>query len=397
MSQSPHHGSAMDAPATVLIVDDARINRELLRLNLTRHGYEFLMARNGREAVEMLQDHTEVDLILLDLMMPEMDGFDFLRWRSRDQRAQAVPVIVNSALDDFDSISRALAMDAYDYFTKPLSQRDLETILPVKIKNAVTNRRLVAETRRQNELMSRELELAARYQHFLLPKDLQVSWGRVEFLFEPCTGVGGDYYDILDLKEGHAGILVADVSGHGVASAMTTSIVKALLPGYLQTLLSPARALKALNDDLLRLTPVDAFVSAFALLYDPRQRRLTWSCAGHPPGLLLPSGGPLRQLSQDSMFLGVFASDHELIDYQDRDLQVGEGDRLVVYTDGIIEAASSTGQAFGADRLQALVQEGAGEELPALRDRLWRELNDFVPGDMADDVAVVLVEFCHER
>lgn len=381
------------APATILIVDDAKINRELLRLNLKRYGYEFIMAGNGREAMELLEARAEVDLILLDLMMPEMDGFDFLRWRAGNSRVQPIPVIVNSALDDFESITRALGMDAYDYFTKPLSRSDLDTILPVKIKNAVTNRRLMAETQRQNQLMSRELDLAGRYQRFLLPRDSRVGWGRVEFLFEPCTGVGGDYFDIVELDGGKAGIMVADVSGHGVASAMTASIIKALLPGYLQTLGSPAGALAALNNDLLRLTPADVFVTAFVVLYDPGQRLLTYGCAGHPAGMLKPAKGSLRLLEYPSVFLGVFASRDPMVDYRDMTVPVAAGDRLVVYTDGIIEAISPDDEMFGSSRLEGLVEAGAGESLPDLRDHIWRELRSFVPGNLADDVAVVLAEF----
>ncbi len=382
-----------EVPPVILIVDDARINRELLRLNLSKHGYQFLMATNGKEAIDLLASHPEVDLILLDLVMPKMDGFAFLHWRSDHPEVQSIPVIVNSSLDDFDSIARALTMDSYDYFTKPLSQDDLETVLPLKISNAVTTRRLMAETRHQNEIMSSELEMASRYQKFLLPQKAQLPGARVTFLFEPSSAVGGDYFDFLKLPEGKLGFVIADVSGHGVASAMTASIVKALLPGYLRQFLSPARAFQALNQDLLHLTQEDGFVTAFAALYDPGQAQLTWCLAGHPPPLYIPSNDGVRALSAESLFLGVFDSDNPLLDYQDQRVSVKPGDRLALYTDGLTEAAEPKGEQFGLHRLEQLLNQNQSCALEALRQKVWQGLKDFVQGQFTDDVAFILVGF----
>jgi serine phosphatase RsbU (regulator of sigma subunit) len=382
-----------DRPPTVLIVDDARINRELLRLNLGRQGYRFLMAGNGEEAIRVLQSAAEVDLILLDLVMPGMDGFDFLRWRASQPEVQGVPVIVNSSLDDFDSLAEALTMDTYDYFTKPLSREDLEKVLPLKIKNAVTARRLMVETRRQNELLRQELEMAARYQQFLLPQGLEYPGVEAEFLFKPCTGVGGDYFDFMRLGNGCLAVVVADVSGHGLASAMTASIVKALLPGYLERLTSPAAAFGALNQELLRLTPDDMFLTAFAGLYDPERRRLTWCSAGHPPPLYRRSQGRVETLDMASAFLGAFEGASPLMELEDRELAVEAGDRLALYTDGLIEARSAEGGQFGRQRLRALLADHGHAGLAEVRDRVWQGLVDFVDGEFPDDVAFILLDF----
>jgi serine phosphatase RsbU (regulator of sigma subunit) len=377
----------------VLIVDDARINRELLRLNLSKHGYQFLMATNGQEAIDILTSHPEVDLILLDLVMPKMDGFEFLRWRAENPMVQSVPVIVNSSLDDFDSISQALTMDSYDYFTKPLSQNDLEIVLPLKISNAVTARRLMSETKHQNETMRRELEMAARYQKFLLPQSAELPGARITFLFEPCSEVGGDYFDFLELPEEKLGFLVADVSGHGVASAMTASIVKALLPGYLRQFLSPAKAFRQLNQDLLRLTQEDSFVTAFAALYDPSQAQLTWCLAGHPPPLYMPKNQVARPLTVESSFLGVFESDSPVFDLSDQTVAVNPGDRLALYTDGLTEAPNADGVQYGIKRLEGILNQNQSCGLEELRKKVWRNLYSFGQGEFPDDVALILVGF----
>ncbi len=380
-------------PPVILIVDDARINRELLRLSLSHHGYKFLMAANGQEAMDLLASHPEVDLILLDLVMPEVDGFAFLRWRAKRPEMQSVPVIVNSGLDDFGSIARALTMGVYDYFTKPLKKDDLEIVLPLKIRNAVTARRLMAETQRQNEAMRRELEMAARYQKFLLPHKADLPGARVSFLFEPCGEVGGDYFDFLELPENKLGFVVADVSGHGVPSAMTASIIKALLPGYLARSLSPAKAFIALNDDLWSLTPEDVFVTAFAALYDPGQARLTWCLAGHPPPLYLPQQGGVEALTAESLFLGVFESDNPLLEMQDHSMDLRPGDRLALYTDGLTEAPDAEGTLYGQKRLERVLAQHRHQDLEDLRQLVWQDLRDHVQGEFPDDVAFILVDF----
>jgi serine phosphatase RsbU (regulator of sigma subunit) len=393
MSQPGGQGLGGQEPPSILIVDDARINRELLRLNLSRHGYRFHMATNGEEAIQVLESKASVDLILLDLIMPGMDGFDFLRWRASQPEVQGVPVIVNSSLDDFDSIAEALTMDTYDYFTKPLSQEDLEKVLPLKIKNAVTARRLMVETRRQNELLRRELEMAARYQQFLLPRGLEYPGVAVDFLFEPCTGVGGDYFDFMRLGDDCLALVVADVSGHGVASAMTASIVKALLPGYLESSLSPAAAFARLNQDLLRLTPDDVFLTAFAALYQPGRRRLVWCSAGHPPPLYRRADGGMESLEMASPFLGAFEQDNPIMRLADRELPVGPGDRLALYTDGLTEAPDSQGRLFGLERLRGLLARHGSASRQELRRRVWQGLEHFVDGEFPDDVAFIVVDF----
>ena len=390
---SPQRDLLPSKPPTILIVDDSRLNRELLRLHLSKQGHRFLFAENGLEATQVLAAHPEVDLILLDLVMPEMDGFAFLTWRKDQREAQAIPVIVNSSLDDFDSIARALTMDSYDYFTKPLNPSDLEVVLPLKIKNAVSARRLMAETRRQNEVMRGELEMAARYQQFLLPGKVSLKGAQVAHLFQPCSDVGGDYFDFFETPTGQLGLLAADVSGHGVAAAMTASIVKALLPGYLERMASPAAAFRALNSDLLRLTQEDAFVTAVAVLYDPQAGRLRWSLAGHPPPLFIPAGAAPVPLTMDSVFLGAFENDGPMASFEEKTLAVGPGDRLVLYTDGLTEAPGAEGGYYGLARVQQLLARCGRQPIDELRESLWEDLNSFVRGDFPDDVAFILVEF----
>ena len=377
---------------TILIVDDSRISQEMLRLNLEQHGYEFAFASNGQEAIQALSDKQSIDLILLDLMMPVMDGFSFLDWRKSNPHASDIPVIVNSSLDDFESIASALEMGAYDYFQKPLSKETLGVVLPLKIRNAITSRTLLTETRRQNAILQQEMRMAARYQKFLLPGKTAFPEAQAAYLFQPCSAVGGDYFDFIELGEGKIALILADVSGHGLVSAMTATIIKALLPGYLQKSESPSTALYALNDDLLRLTQDDAFATAFAAIYDPRSATLTWSAGGHPPPLFLPLGKKPKRLVSNTPFLGVFKNDDPFLNYTDNVLSIKSGEAIAFYTDGLIDAPNPQGKRFGLSRLETFLEEMRGEQPQKICDLLWEHLQDFTQGFFPDDLAFILIK-----
>lgn len=382
--------------AVILIVDDNRLNRELLRLHLKKHNYSFLVAGNGCEAINILKEHTAsgVDLILLDLMMPEMDGFEFLNWRKEHQDMLSVPVIVNSSLDDFESIAKALTMDSYDYFTKPLHQYDLDIILPLKIRNAINAKRFLTAISQQNSIMRNELEMAARYQQFLLPDGVDLPGVKVSYMFQPCSNVGGDYFDFWALAEGEICFVLTDATGHGVSAAMTASIVKALLPGYMKRMQSPAKAMLALNDDLLRLTQEDCFVTAASVWYDKHNSLIRWCLAGHPGPVFVPRDKPPTTLQMNSMFLGMFPSTNEIMhDMNDHVLSVRPGDRLIVYSDGLTEAPDVNNVGFGIERLMALMDRNRHMDLDFLRDLIWQEVSAYVNGELPDDVAYIVMEF----
>lgn len=384
---------AWDPPASILVVDDSRLNRNLLTESLSQEGYRFFEASHGQEALEILSRNPEVDLILLDLMMPVMDGFTFLQWRMDNPEVRGIPVIVNSSLDDVESLTKVLAMDCYGYFVKPLSEVDLKLVLPLKIRNAVNAKRMMADLRAKNQLMADELELAARYQQFLLPKQKELPGLKAAWLFKPCRGVGGDYFDFFELPGGDLGLVVADVSGHGVASAMTASILKALVPRYLGSHYSPARVLELLNEDLLRLTPEDVFVTTFLGRYAPRNNILRWCLAGHPSPLLQDRSGEVTTLEQSSPFLGVFSNDQALLQYRDRQSQLTGGQRLVIYTDGLVDAPNALGEPMGTERLKQLLEQHRALEASKLARQLAVELGQCDGDHLPDDVAVIIMDF----
>ena len=288
--------------ANILIVDDARLNREIFKLALLQDGYRFYEAADGKQAVEMVERH-QIDLILLDLMMPVMDGFQFLEWRQSKPAFMAIPVIVHSALDDFQSLKKALTMGSYDYVTKPLPDQELKVILPLKVKNAVTYRQAFLTLSARNERLEKELELAGIYQRSLLPLDPRLAGVTVSTLYRPYIGVAGDFFDIIPV-EGGVAVIIADVSGHGLLSAMVSSQLKLLFARYMNQTRSPGLTLSLLNKEPHGHHPGRGFRHRLLRPAGPGEFHPALR-HGRAPGTALPQPGPGRG-GQDQWRRAVF-------------------------------------------------------------------------------------------
>lgn len=382
----------MAGEATILIVDDARINREVLKIALRPGGYRIIEAENGQEAVDKILSH-EVDLVLLDLMMPVMDGFEFLAWH-KDQPAYApIPVIVNSALDDFTSLQRALGMGSYDYFTKPLNEQDLRIVLPLKIKNAINAKRLYYDLKQKNEHYQKEIELAGTYQRFLLPQDPQLPKLNIATLYQPFIGVAGDFFEVTAVDDAVA-FFIADASGHGLISAMISSFLKPLFHRYISRTRSPKKTLYALNADLIRLTLEEDFVTAFCALYDPQSKSIVYASAGHPPQFFFRAReGKAKALNNDGFLLGMFDENSPFFTQEERTIDIEAGDRLLISTDGAFEAPNQDSEPFGLKRWQSAFEATASLPPRQAADTLWDKLLAHTKGQLKDDVAVIIVEF----
>ncbi len=378
--------------ATILIVDDARLNREVLKLAVAPAGYKILEAANGREAIDEVLAH-DVDLILLDLMMPVMDGFEFLKWRRQNAPYSSIPVIVNSALDDFESIQTALDMDSYDYFTKPLQEQDLKVILPLKIKNAINAKKIYGELKERNERIEKEIELAAKYQRFLLPKALEIPGLDVATFYRPFIGVAGDFFDVVDLDDA-AAFFIADVSGHGLLSAMISSLLKPLFERYISETRSPRQTFNRINQDLLKLTLEEDYSTAFCAYFDRRAQQLTYATAGHPAQLLWRSNERrVDSLRSEGFFLGMFATNDPLFQAAEEIVSVSAGDRLLIFTDGPIEARNAHKEQFGFERWRDGFEAAAELNLKSTTERLWQNLVQYTGGQFQDDIAFLIVQF----
>jgi sigma-B regulation protein RsbU (phosphoserine phosphatase) len=244
--------------------------------------------------------------------------------------------------------------------------------------------------------MTNELEMAGRLQKSLLP-DTYENINGVSFSckYIPSIHIGGDLYDVVDLDNGHTGFIIADVSGHGVAAALISSMFKMSFHALAATVASPKILMHMLNEEL---KPVlnEEYITAFYVLVDRHEKTITYSNAGHPSPLLFKKRtGEIQELDTDGFFLGSFADGG----YEEKtECTIEQGDALLLYTDCIIETENDSGELYGKSRLMErfakAIQNSRGQEVIDAIEEDIRAFN--VKDTLDDDFTVMLLEFWEE-
>jgi sigma-B regulation protein RsbU (phosphoserine phosphatase) len=371
---------------TILIVDDEPFNVDYLEQELEDLDYDLVTAANGREALERV-DVDAPDVILLDIMMPEMDGFQVLAHLKVDRTLRNIPVIVVSALDDMASMVKGIQLGAEDYLPKPFEP----VLLRARIGASVERKQLRDREMRYLEQVRRDLDLAWRVQAGFLPADLpDISGWQLAATLTPSRQTSGDFYDMIRPPDGRLGILVADVADKGMGAALQMVLSRTLIRTYAaQDYAGPRQVLEATNRRLLADTEINQFVTAFYGILDPLTGELTYSNAGHnPPYLLRPQdGNAVQALHRTGMALGVLEDET----WGQTTVHIAEGDMLVLYTDGITEAQNGQEAFFGADRLLEVLQGELGRSAQDVQEAVLMAVQGFV-GDAPqfDDITLVI-------
>jgi sigma-B regulation protein RsbU (phosphoserine phosphatase) len=371
---------------TILIVDDESLNCDYLAQELEDLDFHIISAASGREALNLVAIQAP-DVILLDIMMPEMDGFQVLARLKSDASTKDIPVIVVSALDDMASIVRGIELGAEDFLPKPFEPVLLKARIGASVERKLLRDREVAHMRQ----VQRDLDLAWRVQAGLLPGDRPVGPGwQLAATLIPSRQTSGDFYDLIPLPQGRLGILVADVADKGLGAALLMVLSRTLIRGFsAQYAARPDHVLAATNRRILEDTDTNYFVTAFYGILDPASGALTYSNAGHNPPLLLRAEGSasVQVLGPTGMALGVL----EEVAWSQCTTHIAKGDMLVLYTDGITEAQNDQDEFFGTKRLLSVVQAELGHSAQDVHNAVLAEVGAFV-GDTPqfDDITLLV-------
>lgn len=354
----------------VLIADDSMTSRSVLSLLVQRAGHIPVEAGDGQEAL-LLARREVPDLVLLDVSMPHMDGYQVCAEIAADPSLCDVPVVLVSGRGASSDKIRGLDLGAADYVTKPFNLDEVQARIGIQLRLRQLSQSLAhlnRELLKKQERLEEDLRAAAGIQRSLLPRGRPVFPGaEVAWRSVPSGSVGGDIVNAQALEDGRVAAYVLDVSGHGLPSAMVTVWGAQTLtpsPGQrgrsCQPTGHPLASPGELLDMLDREYPFERFERFFTISYvvlDSRTGELRFSAAGHPPPILLRSGGVLEMLDRGGPPIGMGLLRPP---YEEGRVRLERGDRLFLYTDGVVERMSSQGEGFGYDRLHALLKGATG-------------------------------------
>jgi sigma-B regulation protein RsbU (phosphoserine phosphatase) len=343
-------------PSTILVVDDSATNLQVLVRTLNPGGHRILAARDGATALEIARKASP-HLVLLDVMMPGMDGFEVCRMLKAQAETRDAAVIFLSARGEVTDKVSGLELGAIDYITKPIQAEEVLARVGVHLSRLHLERAL----RQSRDRLDRELASAARMQQLLLPPVMPVH-ASVSFggYYQTSRHAGGDYYDVLPLGGDRFGILVADVSGHGAPAAIVMAMIRAVVHAYPGVADDPPALLHYINRHFRFLWDTPMYATALYGVLDAGRRTLRLSSAGHPPPLLC-RGGEVSTLRLDTSLCVLW---DELGEVPCVEHALQPADRLAFFTDGITDRQAADGTMFDLDRLAPALQR-AGTRRPA--------------------------------
>ncbi|PKL37515.1 MAG: hypothetical protein CVV44_14295 [Spirochaetae bacterium HGW-Spirochaetae-1] len=369
------------ADHTVLIVDDNPEMREFIA-SILAGLYNVVFAADGREALKAAREERP-DIIVSDVMMPEMDGFEMTRRLKAEKEIALIPVILLTAKTEITHKIEGLEFGADDYVTKPFNPRELLARIRSLIK-LYDYQRIITE---RNSLIEDELETARLLLDRILPGSLPELQGyAVHVTYQPMDKVGGDLYDIT-ADEKTVSVFIADVSGHGLPGAFLSTVTKMSLES-LDSGLAITEVLARINSVILRSTVRGNFVTAFYCRLDRGSNILTYSSAGHFPCLVYRhESDEFFNLYTKGVPLGWFASPQ----YREASLQLRRGDRLVLYTDGIIECMSPQREMFGMEGLMDFLRTHHGLAPEKISANIMAHLREYGAAETFDDDICLIV------
>ena len=378
--------------AKILIVDDQEENCAVLQRRLEKEGHTCLSVQDGETALARLASEA-FDLVLLDIMMPGIDGREVLRRIKTDEKLRHLPVIMISALDQIESVVGCIEQGAEDYLPKPFNP----VLLRARIGSSLDRKRLrdaeqaaFAALKESQEKLAAELSEAAAYVQSVLPAPIKDGPVAASWQFLPSSSLGGDAFGYGPERDGSFGICLLDVCGHGVGAALLSisvlNVIRAeSLPGV--NFSDPGEVLAGLNSAFPMEKHGEMFFTAWAGIYDPSARRMRFAAGGHPPAIMVLPDGSTSVLAAKGPVIGACDG----MKFPPQEVAIPAGARVFVFSDGAYEIQKRDGTMMTHDDLRELLA-GAPREggVAWVMDRL-REINPHPVFD--DDVSLVELSF----
>jgi phosphoserine phosphatase RsbU/P len=373
----------LSASPRVLIADDQIHVLDALQLLLKSHGYQIETASHPDRVLQALAERP-FDVVLMDLNYTRdtTAGGEGLELVSQIRAIdKSIPLVVMTAWSNVDLAVEAMRRGASDFVQKPWQNRQLLEKLGVQVERGQALRR----KDRQNH---DELHEAREIQNHLLPRSVpQIKDYEIAAITQPVRFVGGDYYDIVRISETQTVLCIADVAGKGMPAALLMSSLQAALKPLIWQGLAPRELCRRLNRTLCDITPLGKFISFFYAVLDSRDHLLTYCNAGHNPPLLIRADGTAGELNAAGAVLGQFPD----WVYEQSDVRMKSGDKLLLFTDGLVEVCNRSDEPLGEERLISLAAQNRTASAEELKTLVMGAASEHCEGNFQDDASMIVL------
>ncbi|AOZ94743.1 fused response regulator/phosphatase [Paenibacillus crassostreae] len=329
---------------TILIVDDNPTNVIIIREILKKENYLDICSSTSAKCMfeilgidnhpnQVVPNKSNIDLILLDMMMPEMDGIEACRVIQHYSHLRDIPIIMVTAVGDSKKLAEALDSGAVDYVTKPINKVELMA----RIRLALRLKKENDWHKERDQRIQEELRIAALVQNAVLTSPIEDDLFEVHALYKPSAVLAGDLYAWYQLRDGRYGIIVLDMMGHGISSSLVCMFIASVLKDTITTYVEPEKVIQELNRRLYQLyienELIQYYFTAIYLVVDTRKKRVDYVNAGHPPALFFQGNESAVMLHQVCYPVGLF----DTIEVQQKSFNYDGDSHIALYTDGLME------------------------------------------------------------
>lgn len=371
----------------ILYVEDDPFLSDWVDYELSAEGYRVALASDGKSGLQAALSTSRPDLIILDIGLPEMDGFQLCRALQLDSSTADIPVIFLSARNAIDDRLEGFKVGGLDFLPKPFAMAELKARIQAGLRRQQLGRR------QERKAVATEMNEASTLQRNLMERSISPFPGiDLAANCRPAHHVAGDWFDFQPLADDSLYLIEADVSGKGLPAALLMSETRLSLQHACQSNVAPATALSMTSHQLYDdLTTAGKFITTFVGKYDMASQQITYASAGHPAVLLCAGADQASLLEPADPPLGIF-NDYV---FSEGTFDFASGDLLVVCSDGITEAANSMGEMYGHDRLLDAISRHRALSATDLVSELLSEVDEFSAGmAQLDDQTVVVLKSC---
>jgi len=376
--------------ASILLVDDDKSILTLLHAALANSGHELVLALGGKEALKIIENR-QFDLIISDLQMPEVDGIHVLN--TTKKMYPDTEVLILTAYASIKTAVRAIKSGAFEYLSKPVDIKELRH----KVDKALEHRELKMQIEKKqqeidehHEMIERDLQMAEQVQRSLVPRPVKNDFVDIGVEFLPMMGVGGDFADIYFKNDQYCYLTIVDVTGHGITAALLVNRLYHELRKFVRDGLSPKEILKDVNDFILEIfSRTGMFLTMFSCVIDRKKRKCTYSGAAHPSVLLWKKkDSTFQQLQAQNIIIGFERSENN--GYEQNEIDLDPGDKLVLYTDGLIEIEESEKNPIGIEGLIEALNRRIKSNPKKIAEQVVKDLK--CQSRVRDDIMLMIAE-----